>query len=141
MTTGSYSTHAQNLRVHVNQNFSTAPVQFPNTQTFNRPSDSEWVRMLILESSESFAADMADKPRFRFPGILLFECFTPVGQGDGPIRDIVDELAGLFRQVTIGNTRFETPGVNTVGVLDTGDWYKMNVTCPYERDIIDFDND
>lgn len=142
MTTGSYATHAKDIRTYVDNNFSTAPMQFPNQQDFDRPVDSEWVRMTINESTQSFPADMAGEPRYRFPGVLTFQVFTPTGHGDNKAREIADELVTLFRNVTVGNTQFDTPGARVVGrSQDDESWYQMNVVCPYRRDTITFDNE
>jgi len=99
------------------------------------PADGEpWVRLTINEGEAFIGAIGGGKNTYRHPGTVIVQVFTPTNIGYGKARSIADDVASIFRGKRISGVRFlSAPYINRVG--PDGDWYQLNVICPFEYDL------
>lgn len=116
--------------------YSTVPVAWANAE-FDPPSEDEWVRVTIFDA-EAFQVSIGGVAgagnTYRHPGIVVVNIFVPINVGDGLALAMADAVATIFRawQDATTKTRFLTPSVSRIGT--DGNWFQINVTCPFERD-------
>ena len=116
----------------------TYPVEWPNGPAFTPPATAPglWLRYAHLEGGfGGFQADMADRPRHRYTGLVVIQGFILQGQGEGALRSMLDAASDFFRNARIGDSLFRTPAADTVG-KDAGSYYQINLNCPFQRDTI-----
>lgn len=116
--------------------YSAVPVAWANAE-FDPPSEDEWVRVTIVDAAAfkvSFGGFIGAGDNYRHPGVVVVNIFVPLNVGDGLALAMADEIASIFRawQDATTRTRFFTPYVTRVGV--DGNWFQVNVTCPFDRD-------
>jgi hypothetical protein len=95
---------------------------------FKPPSPSKpWLRTTILDA-EAVKTDLVN--RYRHPGLVVVQVFVPIQSGTRGGRALADQVASLFRSVTVSGIFFRTPSLQRVG--DTSDgWFQMNVNVPF----------
>lgn len=115
------------------------PITFQNWGQFyqkdgsietTKPNGSAWVRLSIQNGDSRQVATVGDK--WRHPGVLIVQVFTPVGQGDKEALIIADAVVSVFQGVTVSGIRFRATSINAVGPSDG--WYQVNVTTDFEYD-------
>ncbi len=67
---------------------------------FKVPNDGKWVSWGITYGG-AFASELADKPRTRRTGILVFQIFMPKGNGLDDMDDLVEKLTQHFEYYQI----------------------------------------
>jgi hypothetical protein len=109
------------------------PVAWPNRK-FDPPDPSDvdvWIRPTVLPGVAS-QVSLGDAPRYRHPGLLVVQVFSPLGVGDGAMRRAADRLMAIYRLARVEGFRFRAPYLDPVGPGET--WFQANVVVPYERD-------
>jgi hypothetical protein len=110
------------------------PTQYDN-HSFDNPDNAQWCR-LTINFGESFQASNGGTGanRFRTPGVMTAQLFTPTGKGDKDILALADVIKTAFRCVTDSGVVFKTPSIKRVGRVKK-EW-QINVNCPFYADDI-----
>ena len=116
--------------------YAAVPIAWSNAE-FDPPSEDEWIRVTILDGEAfkaSFGAATNNADTYRHSGVVMVNIFAPLNVGDGLALAMADEVASILRkwQHAATKTRFFTPSVSRIGT--DGNWFQVNVTCPFERD-------
>jgi hypothetical protein len=100
------------------------------------PTDgSTWCRFYIVEgSSRRTVSGVAE---YRLVGLAVAQLYGPVGRGDGALQQMVDTIIAAFRGVSAGGLRYGDAHEQTVGQTPAGDYYQINVVCPFTADTQD----
>ena len=99
------------------------------------PSDPEYVRLNIVPTSrrQPFLGD--DSPAIT-RGILLIDCFSPIGAGMSRVHELADEIGALFDRadrIYITNGIIEFPhGALVRSPMATGAHAQATVQISYE---------
>jgi hypothetical protein len=117
----------------------TVPVAYDNS-AFDPVSDAldaggnpaPWVRLTIVPG-DGFQASLGTPKIWRSTGIVVVQIFAPLGQGDGLANELADEVAVVFRGVSLGRVIFRAPSLTRIG--PDGAWYQVNVATPYQSDL------
>ena len=97
------------------------PIQLIENDSFDRPDDSAWARLLIRSRDGSPATVGGPLRRYRYPGDVIVEIKVPEYTGDYVLRDLADG------GITVWSVR-AIP-------LDPKDgWARMHVLGSYSRD-------
>jgi hypothetical protein len=108
------------------------PVAWPNA-AFD-PAGAAYIEPIITRQ-EAFNADVNYGSRtIRHPGLLTINVRVLINAGDGAALGHADTLAGYFRNVTFSRITFHAPTVRPFG--PEGEWYRVQVDCPFYRDSI-----
>lgn len=128
----SYETEANAIRGRwANEWADATPTAYEN-RPFSPPDPpAPWVR-LTIRNAESHQADLGPTPRYRHPGMIYVQVFTPHGSGDGEARALGDQAAGIFRGQSFGGVVCRSASVIPQG--SDGTWYQVNVVCDFYRD-------
>jgi len=110
----------------------TVPIHYDN-DAGDPPDSGPWVRLTILDGDASQVSLGATR-RWRNPGVVTIQVFVEVGIGDGLAREIADDVAAIFRGVTVSGVIFRAPSIRRVG--PDGKWYQVNVSTPFQFDIL-----
>ena len=103
-------------------------------KNFTKPSGKAWVRFTVRHSGADRMNPGPDPIR-RHDGMVVLEVFAPEDQGEGPVDDLCDAAAAIYRDHTQQQgLRFRTPHVVNVG--PEGSWYRKNVLIPFVRDTV-----
>jgi len=129
-----FDTAATTIRSEFATEFTTHDIAWENV-TFTPPNGEPWVRLTIREGEASLPAFGGGSNVYRHPGTVIVQVFTPDGTGDGQAREIADSVADIFRGKRLSGVRFfDAPYINTVGT--DGAWFQINVTMPFEYDLL-----
>jgi hypothetical protein len=117
----------------------TVPVAYDNA-AFDPAADARdadgdpapWVRLTIIPG-DGFQASLGTPRVWRSTGLVTVQVFVPLGQGDGLARELADDVAGLFRGVSLSGLIFRAPSLTRIGA--DGAWYQINVATPYQADL------
>ena len=119
----------QAVETRMQSQWTATPVFFDNTKS-TPPDNAPWVRMVNL-TGQSQKIDLLN--RYRTVGIIDFQVMVPLLSGVRAGKQLADQIASLWRSVTVSGIVFKTPSVARVG--DTGNgWFQMNVSVPYYWD-------
>ena len=95
-----------------------------------------WSYVAIMYGDTSQRDMGATVARFRRIGVLRFGLHSRIGIGEKTLLTIADSLVDWYRKTTLagsgGNIRFRSPNIVRVG-LD-GNWWRLNVDCPFFSD-------
>lgn len=110
------------------------PIHIYENQKFaDKPDDEAWARLAIRSRSEGVPAAVGGpQVKYRHPGSIILEIFTPGGVGDGRARELADEGAAIIRARQEDGIIVWTTGAVVLGVRDG--WYRINVIGTYTRD-------
>ena len=112
------------------------PIEYPNQPAFQKPDadDAEplWGRLSIQDSDRNRVDFGGAKSRRRASGAMVVQLFYPQEKGTKDVDAAAKTLALLFQSVTISGVVFRTPNVRTIG--RTGEWWQVNVECPFYAD-------
>lgn len=95
---------------------------------FEPPADASWVRGTFLPG-ESRQVSLQGKARFRTPGMVTFQVFSPVGLGATVARGIADNIESIYRSLVLNGITYQAP--RQVAVGPTGRYQQINVTVPW----------
>lgn len=109
--------------------WTTTPIRWDNVE-FDPPSDAPWVSFHVLPG-RSDKTDLIN--RYRSWGMVDVQVFVPVGDGSQPAFALADQIAVIWRSVTVGGIIFKTPSVQRVGDTQDG-WYQVNLSVPFYWD-------
>ena len=114
-----------------------APVAYDNT-AFDPTRDAldaggrnlaSWVRLTIIPG-DGFQASLGTPRVWRATGIVVVQVFSPLGEGDGSAYSLADDVAAIFRGVTVQGVVFRAPSLTHIG--PDGAWYQINVATPFQ---------
>jgi hypothetical protein len=125
---------ANTIRQELANNVTAYDIAWPNVSYTPTPG-TPWLRFTITEGEASTPAFSGSGNVYRHPGNVIVQVFVPANGGDGRARSIADTVAAVYRgkRLTPGIRFFDAPYVNTVG--RDGDWYQVNVICPFAYDL------
>lgn len=137
-----YSQIADDIRLLFSTNFATtgnpAPIALPYDPGFEEPKDSygrplSWVRInveIITDIPVTFGKPTG--ARFEVDGVVVVECFSPLGRGPGENETLVsDVIASLRNEETAG---IEFQGILAIPVGEVEDIYlKKNVEATWKH--------
>lgn len=125
------------LHNRIRQRFS-EQIQTPQSVTvlydnapFTPPDNARWVAWSIREATADQVELGSDK-RFRIRGTAIANIYVPIRDGDESALELADAIDAAFKSVTVSDVTYQTPTVNTIGL--TGDWWQVNVICPWFAD-------
>lgn len=107
--------------------------EYENTP-FDRKGISDWVRLTLLDGAAFTATIGSSTKKIKQPGVLVASCFVLRGAGTKTIKDRMDTIADVFRnlRLTSGGLEidFQTP---TPANGDPGDpnLYMENLNIPF----------
>lgn len=96
------------------------------------PADNPWVRATLLPG-QAEKIDLGVPGRYRHPGVLDIQIFSPIQKGVRALTALADHMATIWRSVTVSGIVFRTPSLYRVGDTTDG-WFQMNVSVPYRWD-------
>lgn len=70
--------------------------------------------------------------RFRQPGVLQVQIYTPSSDGDKTTLEIADIVCNAFRSKNEGGVIYKTPYPKVFGT--SGAWWRIDVICPWHSD-------
>jgi hypothetical protein len=108
-------------------------VKYDNEDANQAPDGEKWIRFTILEG-QSFQMDLGSNKTFRNPGVAVAQIFVPAGHGTKDAEDLADAIRTAFRAQAAGGVTYQTPYLAPVGNPSNGDWWQLNVNCPYFAD-------
>lgn len=131
-TTQSYSAEQLAILNRLGDNWTRTPIRWPNIAS--APTEESHVEPVVNRAEAFNASVSAASKLVRHPGLLTLNIRVPLGGGDVVALDYADELAALFRNVTVDSITFRAPTVRDLG--PEGAWYRVQVDCPFYRDSI-----
>lgn len=102
------------------------------------PEDSSgnpvpWIRM-SMRNAEAFQVSLGDNRTWRHAGSIICQIFVVAGTSDGLAHKIADQIAAIFRGVTVSGIRFKaTSPPQFIGA--DGNWYQTNSITNFDYDI------
>jgi hypothetical protein len=108
------------------------PVGFDG-QAFTPPTDSSSVRMAIL-NGEAVNQSMGDPGSnvVRYPGVVMFQIFTPGGAGSKAARDLADLIRPIFTNWRSGSILFRAMTIGTP--VEDAPHYMLPVSFAFQDD-------
>jgi len=95
-----------------------------------------WVRITVLPG-ESFQASMSGATkRWRTPGEVIVQVFTPAGTDEENATHIADDAVAALRGVTVSGLVLTAATPIVVGMDPTGAWYQINVRTVFRYDTL-----
>lgn len=108
-------------------------IAWPNVE-FKEPVDENWMRVTMLPGTPFRTTIRGARSRFRNPGLLAIQIFTPSEGGDTPALQITERLKPLFRSRNYDGLLFEVPAAQRVGV--EAKFLQYNFNAPFRFDDI-----
>ncbi|MEK9721874.1 MAG: phage tail terminator-like protein [Rhodospirillaceae bacterium] len=110
-------------------------VQYDNAPPVGQ-DDERWIR-LSIQGGDSYAATLSGGTvsDFRRPGVMQAQLFAPLREGDGSLYSIADTIDGSFRSVSAAGVTYLVPSVKPIGRTSDGQWWQVNVNCPFYFDM------
>lgn len=124
----SFAQERQSIENRFKDNWTATDVAYDNVP-FNPPTDSEWVRLNILNGD---SACRAINKRVRHTGIISVQIFAPVGTGTQTSREYADTVYSIFNNLRFDDIVTDVPSIVTIA--DDKVWLQTNITVPYYRD-------
>lgn len=106
----------------------TIPTIYANDGT-EPPENDVWARFSVLFSRKQ----RVSRSRYRIAGIADVSLFAPLGEGDGELLAIADEVVRGFLPATHSGVTLRAPYVTTIG--RSGAWWQISVSCPFFAEI------
>ena len=91
-----------------------------------------WVRMTIIPG-EGFQASLGTPRVWRSTGVAVVQVFVPLAQGDAGAYGLADDVATIFRGVSVDGVVFRAPSLTRIG--PDRSWYQINVATPFQADL------
>ncbi len=130
----SHETLHNAIRTRIEDNLKAYPLAFDNVDVEEMNHTGLWIRAKIIQG-ETVQASLGASKRFRTVGVVMFQIFTPLRQGDREALKIADKIVALFRSITVDEVTYKTPSVKNVG--RDGKWHQINASCPFYYDVTD----
>lgn len=119
----------QIIETHIQDNWTGSSVCWDNTK-FDATGKPSWLRPTV-QFGESRKLDLLK--RERTVGVLIIQVFVPLFSGLRGATQLADQIAALFRSVTVNTIVFKVPSQTRVGDTKDG-WFQVNVTIPFYWD-------
>lgn len=109
----------------------TIPTSWPNAP-FAFTEDAQWCDVQVLPGESFRATTGGTTSRYRTPGLLQIDVYTPSGEGAAAAMATADTIADAFRGVTASDIVYLTPSVEQRGRQDR--WWLVSVRCAFRFD-------
>jgi len=116
------------LENHFKEYWKDTPIAWENI-AFEKPNDSAWVRLNILNGSSNYRAINGLK---RHLGLIVVQVFVPRNTGTSKAREYADTVSQIFDSKKFSDVVCDVASIETIGTGDV--WHQINVTIPYWRD-------
>lgn len=108
-------------------------IEYPNAPqpgggVFKPPATGVWCAFEIQYATAGFAG-MADKPHFRRPGQVVFQCFCRRSTGLSEINKLADALSDHFQSWQDGHIECLEASLHEVGDFES--YYQINVNVRF----------
>lgn len=101
---------------------------------FNPSTHDGWCAITIRGGEGQQASlEGPGRRRWRYPGVIFVQVFTPTGAGLNTALGIADDVAAALRGVSVSGVVLRAASVQPLG-RDAG-WEQVNVSCPYRFDM------
>jgi hypothetical protein len=107
------------------------PTAYDN-MPFTKPTNSKWARWTVKVGSTNLIEIGSTLKTYRRIGVAIASLFVPINDGIQVITTLADVVETSFRTLTVSGVKFGTPTPTVVG--GDGQWFQMNVSCPFEVD-------
>ena len=135
----SYTSEFENITSYFQNNwersYGNVSVAWPNIP-FTPPSPpSPWVRFNLVDASCTYiSVGSPGKNVSRYMGQVIVQVFIPTHTGSLLGLELVDYIAGLFRNRKIENIRFSSVYSQQIDTSISDGWLQYNLTAPFTRD-------
>lgn len=109
------------------------PIQHDDAP-FEKPINKPWLRATIRIAIARNVDIGTVRKTIRTTGILFFNIFTPINEGDLNSTTIVDKILGLFSGQSSGQVTYRSATTRD-RVRDGSEWM-VNMQCPFMADQI-----
>lgn len=110
-------------------------VHYDNQKEVDTPAKPDLrVRFTILPG-QSFQGEFGWPSTYRHPGVAIAQVFGRLHVGIDAILELADIIYLAFNNRLDDNIHYQTVYVTNVGNVEGfGDWWQVNVTCPFFAD-------
>ena len=115
------------------------PVAWPNIEfdpsvSFNPSSHQAWARITVLGGEQNQVSINGASPRWRQVGVITVQVFTPTEEGSEMGLAVADDIATIFRGVTVSGVVLQAGSVIPLGRTNEEPYYQVNVEVPFRYD-------
>jgi len=110
------------------------PIDKDNDEV-DQPDNQVWATFSIVEAIRE-QRTLGNSPDYRTTGTCFIQLFAPASTGEVTVRTLADFVVDAFSRVTDTGVTFRTPTIRPVGRREAGDWWQLNVSCPFYYDEI-----
>jgi len=117
---------------------SDVPVAWGNTPFTPPAPPSPWVRFTVITGEADYISAGAPGRNFvRHAGLITVQVFVPLGDGDGRLCGLVDDVIPIFQGERVGeNVWCGAAYAVALGESLSPGWLQANVNVPFHRDEI-----
>ena len=119
------------VETHLQNNWIETPISFENVH-FEQQDGQPFIEVMLMPDSGEQASLGDNNALNRWTGSILIGVHVPIGQGSAAAFRLADNLLRLFYHFKQGG--FFTLTGNSVPSGETGSWYKVDVSIPYQYD-------
>jgi hypothetical protein len=105
---------------------------YDNDPTAPPTDGTAWCRWAILDGQSR--PTVCGVSEYRLIGVAVAQLFGPLGRGDAPLQQHVDAIIAAFRGKAAAGVRYGSAYEQRVGQTAEGDYYQINVVCPFQAD-------
>jgi len=105
---------------------------YDNDPTKPPTDNSLWCRFTILDGQSRRIVNGI--PEYRLVGVAIAQLFGPIGAGDKVLQQKADAVVSAFRSQSADGVRYGDAYEQRVGQTREGDYYQINVACPFAAD-------
>lgn len=97
---------------------------------------TKYARLFILPAgSEQITLETGSGSTHRAAGVIMIQCFAPLGRGSKEALDLADSAANIFRNARLTNGVLCRSPRRDPGRA-TGSHFQVNVVIPFQRDTL-----
>jgi hypothetical protein len=105
---------------------------YDNDPTQPPTDNSLWCRFTVLDGASRRIVNGIGE--YRLVGVAVAQLFGPIGLGDKTLQQKVDAVVAAFRGRSAEGVRYGDAYEQRVGQTREGDYYQINVVCPFSAD-------
>lgn len=100
------------------------------------PTDIQWIRATVRHAvgNQATLADHGGKRRFKKAGLLMIQCFAPIGDGEYAARALADVFVVKFE--TVRNSPIWYRNIRMQEIGKEGSTVQVNVMAEFQYDDI-----
>ena len=134
-----FNTIMTRFNTQMNSTRPNVPIAWPNidfdpTVNFNAASHQGWARITILAGDQNQASINGSSTLWRQTGVITVQVFTPTEKGAEMGLSIADDVAAIFRGLTVSGVVMKAGSVVPIGREDEEPFYQVNVDVPFRYD-------